>query len=130
MTRLATFALAATVAAGSLAALAIPETLNRTIEGRAYVIDGDTIAVHGVRVRLAEIDAPELAQTCTMPDGKTWMCGKVAAEAVQRMLAEGPVRCTLTAFDRYGRSVGSCEASGEDIAAHLVAVGLAVIWPR
>ena len=34
------------------------------IVGRASVIDGDTIDLHGVRVRLSGIDAPESAQLC------------------------------------------------------------------
>jgi endonuclease YncB( thermonuclease family) len=34
------------------------------LTGRASVIDGDTIAIHGERIRLFGIDAPESRQTC------------------------------------------------------------------
>ena len=33
--------------------------------GRASIIDGDTIEIHGLRVQLFGIDAPEAPQTCT-----------------------------------------------------------------
>ncbi len=44
----------------------------------ASVIDGDTIEVHGRRVRLHGIDAPESRQLCRL-DGNPWQCGKDAA---------------------------------------------------
>src|SRR5262245_12527542 len=35
-----------------------------TIAGRASVIDGDTLDLHGQRIRLHGIDAPEADQAC------------------------------------------------------------------
>ena len=49
--------------------------------GVASVIDGDTIEVHGQRIRLHGIDAPESRQLCRL-DGKPWQCGKDAANAL------------------------------------------------
>ena len=34
------------------------------LTGRASVIDGDTIEIHGSRIRLFGIDAPESSQWC------------------------------------------------------------------
>ena len=48
------------------------------VAGVASVIDGDTIEVHGQRIRLHGIDAPESRQLCRR-DGKPWQCGKDAA---------------------------------------------------
>jgi endonuclease YncB( thermonuclease family) len=37
--------------------------------GRATVIDADTLDIHGERIRLLAIDAPESRQTCEGQDG-------------------------------------------------------------
>ena len=39
------------------------------IIGRASVIDGDTLEIHGERIRILDIDAPESRQTCEDQDG-------------------------------------------------------------
>jgi endonuclease YncB( thermonuclease family) len=51
--------------------------------GVASVIDGDTIEIHGQRIRLHGIDAPESSQTCLDAGGRTWRCGQRAALALQ-----------------------------------------------
>src|SRR5258706_2172816 len=49
------------------------------LSGRASVIDGDTLEIHGTRVRLWGIDAPESAQVCRGDDSLQYPCGTAAA---------------------------------------------------
>ena len=46
------------------------------VAGTASVIDGDTIEVHGQRIRLHGIDAPESRHLCRL-DSKPWQCEMV-----------------------------------------------------
>lgn len=81
------------------------------IEGRATVVDGDTIevAAAGTRVRLYGIDAPEGRQTCRDAAGKRYLCGGRAARALSGMLGRnGIVSCAVEDTDRYGRAVAEC----------------------
>ncbi len=52
----------------------LPEPEPVEVSGAARVIDGDSIIVRGVEIRLLGIDAPEHAQNC-MRGGMSWPCG-------------------------------------------------------
>ena len=96
------------------------------ISGRASVVDGDTLEVRGVRIRLFGIDAPEGQQLCKKPSGETWRCGQQSALALSEKLGQATVVCSERATDRYGRSVAVCFLGGEDINGWLVQEGWAV----
>lgn len=77
--------------------------------GRASVIDGDTIEIHGERIRFNGIDAPESLQTCSDKNGKPYQCGARAAEALASFMTDSsPTRCEFVERDQYGRFVGNC----------------------
>lgn len=99
------------------------------IVGGASVVDGDTLEIHGERVRLAGIDAPESAQTC-QASGRAWRCGQQAALALDDWIGDRVVRCAVSGHDRYGRAVATCRAGGQDMNAWLVRSGWALDWPR
>ena len=95
--------------------------------GRARVIDGDTLDVGGVRLRLWGIDAPEKRQTCRT-GGRTWNCGGLAIAALRSR--SGDVRCESKGRDRYGRVLGVCFEVEEDVNAWLVSEGWALAYRR
>lgn len=99
-----------------------------TITGTASVIDGDTIEIHGKRIRLHAIDAIESRQKCLLPNGKEWRCGTDAANALAQKIGRSPVECRVNDTDRYGRFVAKCYQKGEDLNAWLVANGWAVSY--
>jgi endonuclease YncB( thermonuclease family) len=99
----------------------------QAIIGRASVIDGDTIEIHGTRIRLYGIDAPESDQTC-IDDGNPTRCGQRAALALADKIAEHSVNCEPKDRDRYGRVVAICRSAGEDLNAWMVTQGMAVAY--
>lgn len=99
-----------------------------SIIGRASVIDGDTIEIHGTRIRLSGVDAPESHQTCTDTQGQPWLCGQKAALALSDLIGEKTVRCIPASKDRYGRTLATCDLKGQDLGAWLVSNGWAVAY--
>jgi endonuclease YncB( thermonuclease family) len=97
-----------------------------TIEGRASVIDGDTIDIHGERIRILDIDAPESKQTCTAQNGSEWRCGQKAALALSDWIAQQTVTCATTTRDKYDRHLARCSVAGQDLGQWMAANGWAV----
>ena len=94
--------------------------------GRTHVVDGDTIVVGGIHVRLKGVAAPEVAHA-----SKPGEPGGDDARAFMVALAEGQtVVCDLTQERTWGRRVGYCYADGHDIAEELIKAGLARDCPR
>ncbi len=104
-----------------------PTTALGDIAGVASITDGDTLEIHGERIRLYGIDAPESRQLCTL-DGKPWMCGKDAANALADWIGRRPATCEELDRDRYDRIVARCTVAGEDLGEWLVSRGWAVAY--
>jgi endonuclease YncB( thermonuclease family) len=99
------------------------------LAGTASVIDGDTIEVHGRRIRLFGIDAPESDQMCTA-SGQRYRCGQRAALALADFIGRQPVSCDQRDTDQYGRAVAICSVAGQDLGAWLVSHGYALAYRR
>lgn len=98
--------------------------------GQASVVDGDTLEIHGIRIRLWGIDAPESSQFCRGEDGTQYRCGAQAANELDTFIARRPVNCVPFSLDPYGRTVATCSVSGVDLGEWLVRNGLALDWPQ
>jgi endonuclease YncB( thermonuclease family) len=123
MTRLPALALVALCAL-----LAAPAAL-ADVTGRATVIDGDTIAIRGQRIRLDAIDAPESAQLCEA-DGQRWRCGQQAALALADQIGTRNVTCRDRGTDRYGRTLAICTLGDLDLNGWMVLEGWALAYRR
>jgi endonuclease YncB( thermonuclease family) len=100
------------------------------LSGQASIIDGDTLEVHGTRVRLWGVDAPESTQLCRGSDSIQYRCGAKAANELDAFIATRLVSCTPITLDRYGRTVASCSVDAADLGDWLVRNGLALDWPQ
>ena len=98
-----------------------------SVVGRASVIDGDTLEIHGTRIRLHGIDAPESSQSCLV-GGKKSRCGQRAALALADKIGSQTVTCEPKDRDQYQRVVAVCSAGGEDLNGWLVAEGWAMAY--
>lgn len=96
----------------------------RVFEGRVVgVSDGDTITVLSkgklrVRVRLAEIDAPESSQDF----------GSRAKQVLSDACFGKTAKVTSAKTDRYGRVVGRVYCDGLDAQEHLLRNGMAWVY--
>lgn len=128
---LVAFALAAGVLqAGVVSGASRPEPTGKVIAGHVRVIDGDTIDLDGVRVRLEGIDAPESGQRCKRRLIGRWACGTAATQALEGLVEGRSVRCEDRGLDKYGRMLGVCYAGTTDINAWMVRKGLAWAFVR
>jgi len=118
----------AALLAGVVSAFAPPA--NAEIVGPAFAVDGDTLDVNGLRVRLFGIDAPESDQTCRDAKGAEWDCGSAATARLVELVTSGDVACEPRDRDKYGRVVADCSAGGIHINATLVSEGLAWAYAR
>lgn len=106
------------------------QTSRPALSGIARVIDGDTIDIRGLRVRLNGIDAPERKQTCETNVGGSYACGVQSTEALIRLLGANEVQCEKIGTDRNGRVIGRCKTGEIDIGAWMVEQGWALAYRR
>lgn len=98
-----------------------------TISGHARIVDGDSLVVSGVEIRLFGIDAPELFQRCTR-DGREVRCGRESARSLIALAAGQPLSCERRDIDRFGRTVAVCRVEDVDLGRAQVVAGHAVAY--
>jgi endonuclease YncB( thermonuclease family) len=104
--------------------------LSSELTGQVSIIDGDTLEIHGARIRLWGIDAPEGTQLCRGADSNLYPCGARAANDLDSFIARRQVDCMSVAQDQYGRTVARCSVGGIDLGEWLVRNGLVLDWPQ
>jgi endonuclease YncB( thermonuclease family) len=117
-------------AAWIFALLISSAALSADLSGPVRVIDGDTLDMTGVRIRLWGIDAPEKNQTCQGKDGQIYECGRDSAAVMLELTRDRRVECENRGRDRYKRIVAVCQTEAGEINAAIVRRGWAVDWPR
>src|SRR3984957_8466144 len=100
------------------------------LTGQASIIDGDTLEIHGTRIRLWGIDAPESSQLCRDEDSNPYRCGAKAANDLDQFIARRPVNYLPINLDQYGRTAASCVWGRADLVEWRVRGGLALDWPQ
>ncbi|WP_455480134.1 thermonuclease family protein [Bartonella sp. B23] len=99
-----------------------------SIKGNALVVDGDSIVISSVRIRLLGIDAPELHQFCGKKQTR-YPCGLEAKRYLKRLIANQPVTCHWHKKDKYHRILATCGTKQvSNINASLVRSGWAVSY--
>ncbi len=90
-------------------------------------VDGDTFWFRGEKVRIADIDAPEISQPACDAERRA---GEMSRDRLLAMLNEG--RFSLTSGwrdeDRYGRKLRIVSRMGKSLGERLVEEGLARRW--
>jgi micrococcal nuclease len=100
--------------------------LGRRVEN--CVVDGDTIWHGGVKIRLADIDTPEVFSPKCASEAAL---GEQATERLLELINAGPfevVRSGDRDQDRYGRKLRILERHGRSLGDILIAEGLARPW--
>ena len=110
------------------------------------VHDGDTIRCGRERVRVANIDAPELPGSPKCQDRRVsyaWcdyrageaarvaqdmLAGEASSVALVRFVSRGRVMITRLGTDPYGRTLATISVNGVDAGDYLIAQGLAKPW--
>jgi endonuclease YncB( thermonuclease family) len=99
-----------------------------TLSGVARIVDGDTLIMNGIRIRLEGIDAPETDQICLDANGAKWTCGIEARDRLNERVAGRKISCVDKGIDRYRRTLAVCSLANEDLNRWLVRDGLALAY--
>jgi endonuclease YncB( thermonuclease family) len=110
------------------ALVCLPNILWADVSGPIRVVDGDTLQIGDVTIRLFGIDAPEADQTCQSDSGDSWPCGVWVTEQVAARFGGQMADCATLEQDRYGRDVARCHVARQDVGRVLVAAGLATAY--
>ncbi len=85
------------------------------------VVDGDTLWYQGIKIRLLDIDAPEVEGLCL----NERQLAQFAKLELTRLLNTGLIRITYDGQDRYGRHLATLLVREGEVGPAMLAAGLA-----
>lgn len=93
----------------------------KTLKGKCWVIDGDTIVIDKMHIRLFGIDAPEMEHPY----------GQKAKWAMVNLCKGQIITAEFHPERSHDRHVATCTLpDGRDLSAELTKLGLAIDWPK
>jgi micrococcal nuclease len=95
---------------------------------RTCVVDGDTFWLDGIKIRVADIDTPEISQPRCDAE---FDLGMRARDRLRDLLNEGPFTLAPVGTrdeDQYGRKLRVVVRNGSSLGDRLVSEGLARTW--
>jgi endonuclease YncB( thermonuclease family) len=98
-----------------------------TYTGRAFIIDGDTLKINGIKIRLAGVDAPEISQKCKIR-GHIENCGEIVKLRLVQATSNEDITCYGHGKDYFGRVLAECYVNDININKWLLREGLAVYY--
>jgi endonuclease YncB( thermonuclease family) len=100
------------------------------ISGVPRVVDGDTLVVGDIKIRLEGIDAPEIDQICLDRNTRKWPCGAAARDHLTQHIDGRSIDCSAEGSDRYGRTLAVCRMGTESLNAWMVHDGWALAFVK
>lgn len=88
------------------------------------VVDGDTLWLNGEKIRLLDIDTPEMDGQCSYERQRAIM----ARDALVEMVSGADIDVRRSGFDKYGRTLATVYANDAAVAEQLIAQNLARRW--
>lgn len=91
------------------------------------VVDGDTFWYRGEKIRIADINTPEIGNPGCTAEARL---GAAASRRLAELLNAGPFTLAAAdrAIDRYGRSLRVVTRGGDSLGNTLAAEGQAEVW--
>ena len=95
----------------------------------SYAVDGDTVEIDGERIRIANIDTPEIGGAKCSTERQL---GLQAKQRTAELMKGRPIRILRgdhgRDVDQYGRTLARIEIGGKDLGEVLIGEGLARKW--
>ena len=99
--------------------------------GAVRVIDGDSIVLGKLKIRMQGIDAPELKQECLDKKSKLeYKCGELSKNYLIKLIAGQSVQCSNEGEDKYNRQLSYCYIGKLNLNREMVRTGNAVAYSK